>query len=95
MRTERDRAVPPGAAVFCVSDQRVSARRELYADLMRAPGAEPHGQQGTAFRLLQHAVVEHGLLDPGALSCDHIALVPRAVMKQQVAQLRLRLLISP
>ena len=70
---QRRRAAALAAAIFAVAEQRMAARGELAADLVKASRAQRDAHEGGGRVVehvgLQHAIVEQGFLDAAAGGC--------------------------
>ena len=86
VRPERAGAAATAAAVFSVAQQRQAARGKLDADLVRAPRFEPDARKAQPVLFGKDFIVQPRLLHAAALPPDHVGLVFRPVVEQQILQ---------
>lgn len=86
VRPERTGAAATAAAVFSVAQQRQAARGKLDADLVRAPRFEPDARKAQPVLFGKDFIVQLRLLHAAALPPDHVGLVFRPVVEQQIFQ---------
>ena len=84
VRPEHDRPVIGQGAVLPVAPERQTARRELAADLVRAPGLQIDAHEREARARAEHIVVEHGLLHALGHPVRDVGLALVRVAAQQV-----------
>ena len=88
---QRRRAAALAAAVFAVAEQRMAARGELAADLVKASRAQRDAHEGGGRAVecvgLQHAIVEQGLLDAAAGRTNCKGFLLYRILEEQIAHL--------
>ena len=84
VRPERDRPVIWQGAVLPVAPERQTARRELAADLVRAPGLQIDAHEREPCARAEHFVIEHGLLHALGHLVGDIGLALVRVAAQQI-----------